>query len=361
MDYDTRVVRNMQENRRQTHRTGKRKPAYGRIFPILWLLLLGACFFLTGCRRQEDPDVITIGVSINSLRSPFMIALRQGIQEEAEALGVQAVFSDCNGDLHTQATQIRDFMIQEVDGILMEPLDSEALIAVVEEAREAGIPVYCVDTRVHTDDVTCTVGSDNTIMGQRAARFIVDSLYERYGAYRGKVVNLLASVNTTSGKERAEGFRQVIDDYPEIEIVAEQNGNLQLDTAVNVMTNILQANPEIDAIWCSGDTNAQGALQAMRRLGRLYKRGEDGHIILVSADGAAESLTAIREGTMDACISQNPLQMGRTAVRLLVQQLREGDVPGQAFLAYPLFTIEEANVDSEELEKYGIWSEEIAR
>ncbi|MCD8009286.1 MAG: sugar ABC transporter substrate-binding protein, partial [Lachnospiraceae bacterium] len=224
---------------------------------------------------------------------------------------------------------------------------------------DAEIPVFWVDITGYFGAVTCTVSSDCVEMGRLAAEYIVECLYEKYGEYRGKVVNLLASANTTSGLNRSIGFHEVIDQYPEIEIVAEQNGALQLDTAMNVMTNVLQANEVIDAIWCSGDTNAQGSLQAMKWLGRLYTVEDEKHIILVSADGAAESLTAIREGTMDACISQNPLAMGRMAVEMIVESLRTGEEPEESFYAYPLFTITRDNIDSAELEEYGIWSEEI--
>ena len=341
---------------------GRRMPKVnmGRLrrgFCALLLVLLPV--LLSGCRRQAEQDGLLIGVSINSLRSPFMIALAQGIREGAEQEGVRLILSDCNGDLHTQASQISDFVIQKVDGILIEPLDEDALVQSVKDAREAGIPVYCVDTTVKDSAVNCTVGSDSVAMGQTAARYIVNRLHDKYGAYRGRVVNLLASVNTTSGRDRSRGFHQIIDQYPDIEIVAEQNGALQLDTAMNAMTNILQANPEIDAIWCSGDTNAQGAIQAMRWLELLKTRDEEGHIILVSADGAAESMAAIREGIMDACISQNPLEMGRMAVRLMKQELGEGKTPPLPFMTYPLYVITPENIDTEEHVLYGVWSEEI--
>ena len=332
--------------------TGGRRIRFG-------LLLVVLLFTLGGCRKAGRADTLRIGVSINSLRSPFMIALAQGIEQAAQEEDVELILSDCNGDLHTQASQISDFVVQRVDGILMEPLDEDALIRAVEEADAAGIPVYCVDTTVNSGAVTCTVGSDSTVMGQTAARYIVQYLYGKYGAYRGRVVNLLASVNTTSGRARSRGFHQIIDQYPEIEVVAEQNGALQLDTAMYAMTNILQANPGIDAIWCSGDTNAQGTLQAMRWLGLLAPAGEEGHIMLVSADGAAESLDAIREGTMDACISQNPLEMGAMAVRLMKRELTEGEKPPLPFMTYPLFVITGDNIDTEEHLQYGVWSEEI--
>ena len=326
---------------------------------VLCVLLTAGCTSRQKTAEGEDAVLPVIGVSINSLRSPFMIALAQGIREGGEEEGVELILSDCNGDIQTQASQIRDFVTRGVDGILIEPLDEQALIQAVGEARKSGIPVYCVDTTVRSEDITCTVGSDSVVMGQSAARYIAELLYERYGEYRGRVVNLLASVNTTSGRDRSRGFHQVIDQYPDIEVVSEQNGALQLDTATNTMINILQANPGIDAVWCSGDTNAQGALQAMRRLGLLYTRAEEGHIILVSADGAAESLQAIREGLMDACISQNPLEMGRLSVQLMKTEIAEGEKPNLKTMTYPLFVITADTIDTENHVRYGIWSEEI--
>ena len=336
----------------------------GGIFFPAFVLLLALLF--SGCRRMASPakkasdaEKTVIGVSINSMRSPFMIALAQGIREGGEEEGVELILSDCNGDIQTQAAQIRDFVTRKVDGILIEPLDEEALIQAVDEASREGITVYCVDTTVRSKKISCTIGSDSVVMGQSAARYMAELLHERYGEYRGRVVDLMANVNTTSGRDRAKGFRQIISMYPEIEVVAEQNGALQLDTAMNTVTNILQANPDIDAIWCSGDTNAQGALQAMRRLGMLHPSGEEGHIILVSADGAAESLQAIREGTMDACISQNPLEMGRLAVQLLKAQITDDNEPPMSYMTYPLFVVTADTIDTEKHRKYGIWSEEL--
>ena len=342
---------------------GEESRTGGIVFPVfllLFALLLAGCTSgksLPEAAAKEDRPVI--GVSINSLRSPFMIALAQGIREGGEEEGVDLILSDCNGDIQTQASQIRDFVTEKVDGILIEPLDEEALIQAVNEASEAGITVYCVDTTVRSKEISCTIGSDSVVMGQSAARYMAELLHERYGEYRGRVVNLLASVNTTSGRDRSKGFHQIISLYPDIEVVSEQNGALQLDTAMNTVTNILQANPEIDAIWCSGDTNAQGALQAMRRLGMLKQCGEEGHIILVSADGAAESLQAIRDGYLDACISQNPLEMGRLAVQLLKTQITEGKEPPMSYMTYPLFVVTEHTIDTENHRKYGIWSEEL--
>lgn len=319
-------------------------------------LLLTACAALI---PQGRPDVPVIGVSINSLRSPFMIALSQGVQEKGEELGMKVIVSECNGDERIQMDQVQDFAVQGVDAILMEPLDADALVPLVERVTGAEIPVFCIDTDLNTDRVSCWVGADSLEMGRMAGRYIARSLREKYGEYRGQVVDLLASLSSTSGINRSTGFHEIIDQYPDIQVVATQDGGLYFNQALNTMADILQANPDIDAVWCSGDTNAQGVLRALSLDDRLYPIGDPRHITLVSADGAPESLDALREGYLDACISQNPLGMGEKAIEMIDRYLREGIPAEESVFRYPLFEITAETIDSPEFAAYGNWAEQI--
>jgi len=329
---------------------------------LLCILLVVALSSIGSCqnlKKTPEKGAPTIGVSINSLRSPFMIAMVQGIQDKGEELGINIIVSECNGDEQIQVNQILDFVVREVDAILMQPLDADAFVPIVEQVSEKGIPVFCIDTTANSEEVICWIGSDSLEMGHLAGHYIAYELYQKYGTHRGKVVDLLASLSSTSGQNRTKGFREVLEQYPDIEIVATQNGGLQLDQALDAMTDILQANSDIDAIWCSGDTNAQGVLRALERAGMLYPVGDSRHITLVSTDGAPESLKAIREGYLDACISQNPIGLGEVAVEMIYTYLTEGTRPENPVYAYPLFTINAANIDSEAMKEYGIWSEMI--
>ena len=327
----------------------------GMVVLLILVILAAGCSGKYGANQSK----YTIGVSINSLRSPFMIALSQGVQDKGQELGMKMIVSECKGDEQTQVNQVLDFVVQEVDAILIEPLDADAFAPLVDRVAEKGIPVFCIDTTAHSEHVLCWVGADSLEMGRMAARYIADSLYEKYGEYRGKVVDLLASLSSTSGINRTKGFHEVLDQYPDIEIVATQNGGLQLDKAMDAMTDILQANSEIDAVWCSGDTNAQGVLRALKKAGRLYRADDPRHITLVSTDGAPESLDAIREGYLDACISQNPIGMGEVAVEMIYHYLSEDVMPESHVFMYPLFTITANNIDSDEMAAYGIWAEQI--
>ena len=203
-----------------------------------------------------DGDCV-IGLSILSMSAEFLIAMVQGAQDKADELGVELLVRDCNVNNQTQVDQILDMINQEVDCIIVEPWDSEGITKAIDAATEANIPVFTVDTSGNSDDIKCWIASDNVEMGRMAGEYIAEQLNEKYGSYSGKVVNLMASLTSTSGTNRSAGFHEVIDQYPDIEVV-EQNADLEVEKALNTMTDILQANDDIDAVWCSGDNNAIG-------------------------------------------------------------------------------------------------------
>lgn len=306
-----------------------------------------------------ETEQLVVGLDILSMAAPFLVAMVQGAQDKAEELGIKLIVSDCNADTQRQVDQVQDFITQEVDAIIIEPWDADAIVPTINDANAAGIPVFTLDTSSNGGEVVCWVASDNIEMGRMGAQYIVDQLYERYGEHRGNVVDLMASLTSTSGTNRTKGFAEVIEQYPDIHIVAQQNADLKPEVALDVMMDVLQANEQIDAVWCSGDNNALGAMQAIEQSGRFLPQDDEGHIIVVSADGAAESIAAIREGKLDACVSQNPIGMAELCMEIVNAYLREGTAPESDFIPYPCFTITNDNIDSGELKEYGIWSELI--
>lgn len=300
-----------------------------------------------------------VGMSVMAMGAPFMEGMVQGAQKEAKDQGIQLVVCDAYGNMEKQMNQIADLVARDVDALLIQPKDIGCLASSAEKARENGIPVFCIDTNLESDAVACWIASDNREMGREGARLLAKLLYGRYGAYQGKVVNLMASLTSTSGIQRSEGFLEVMQDYPEIEIVATQNTDLYLEEALTVTSNLLQKFPDLDGIWCAGDNAGLGVIRAIEQAGRFYPAGEKNHIYVVSADGAAEALEAVRNGEMDACVSQNPVHMGQAAMGLIGECLRTGELPDKPFYDWPLFLITPETVDSKEHQKYGIWSEEL--
>ena len=304
-----------------------------------------------------DGDCV-IGLSILSMSAEFLIAMVQGAQDKADELGVELLVRDCNVNNQTQVDQILDMINQEVDCIIVEPWDSEGITKAIDAATEANIPVFTVDTSGNSDDIKCWIASDNVEMGRMTGEYIAEQLNEKYGSYSGKVVNLMASLTSTSGTNRSAGFHEVIDQYPDIEVV-EQNADLEVEKALNTMTDILQANDDIDAVWCSGDNNAIGVIQAIEAANRYYEQGDANHILVISADGGLEILDKIRSGKCDACISQQPITMGADALQMAYDYVVNGKEPADKVQYVGLFNITTENIDSQELADFGLWAEQV--
>ncbi|WP_434311643.1 sugar ABC transporter substrate-binding protein [Hominifimenecus sp. rT4P-3] len=308
--------------------------------------------------NQVGTEDCVIGLSILSMAAEFLIAMVQGAQDKADELGVELIVRDCNVNNQTQVDQILDMINQGVSCIIVEPWDSEGISVAIDAATEAGIPVFTVDTSGNSKDIKCWVASDNMEMGRMAGEYIAEYLKEKNGSYSGKVVNLMASLTSTSGTNRSAGFHEVIDQYPDIQIV-EQNADLEVEKALNTMTDILQANDDIDAVWCSGDNNAIGVIQAIDAANRYYPQGEDDHILVVSADGGMEILDNIRKGKCDACISQQPITMGADAVQMAYDYVVNKVEPKSDVQYVGLFNITTENIDSKELAEFGLWAEQV--
>lgn len=322
------------------------------------ILAVMLCIGLGGCTFAGSPgEGPVIGMSVGSLQSPFLKALVQGTEEEAERQGIRLLVSNADEDLQRQNDQVLNFLEQEVDALLLVPMDMEGLVSSAEEAETRGIPVFCLDTKVNSGTVESWIASDQEEMGRTAARYLAERLQERYGEYRGTVANLMASVVSTSGVERSDGFMRELEQYPEIQVVSTQNADLMPEKALSLTANLLQIHPELDGIWCSGDNNGLGVILAIEQVGMEYPPEDSRHILVISADGAEESLQAVRDGRMDACISQNPIRMGQRAVTV-IQSFLNGE-EAEAFEPWPVFLVTAENIDSEEFLEYGVWSEEV--
>ena len=146
--------------------------------------------------------------------------------------------------------------------------------------------------------------------------------------------------------------------YPGIEIVANQPADFDQEKALNVTTNILQANPQVDAIFGANDDNTVGAIRAIDSANRYRPPSSDEHIYVVGIDGTAQALQAIRDDKQTATVSQNPVQMARTAMDFINDQVNNDETPPKEFF-YPTIVIDKQNIGSPEVEDYGLWSTQV--
>lgn len=271
---------------------------------------------------SEASGSYTIGFSQSTLANAFFVGMRIGVMKEAEAKGVKVVEANANGDMATQTSQMEDLISQGVNAIIACPIDSEAIVTSEEKCVAAKIPVIYCDRGSKSGNYNSFIATDNVAMGALAADKIAEYLTAKNGSAKGNVVEIQGLMGTSAAKDRGQGFNdQIAAKYPDIKIVASQAGDFDQEKSLNVMTNILQANPEIDAVYGHNDDCTLGAAKAIEAAGKMVKTGEDGHIYIIGIDGIMDALTAIQEGKIDVTIAQDPVGMGQNAVDLAIKIL----------------------------------------
>lgn len=172
-----------------------------------------------------------------------------------------------------------------------------------------------VDRASNGGKVVCHIASDNVAGGRMAGEFVAKLL-----GGKGKVVELEGIVGTSAARDRGKGFEEAIAKYPGIKLVAKQTANFNRAEGLIVMENILQAHPDIDAVFAQNDEMALGAIEAIKAAGLL------GKIYVVGFDAIDDAVEAVKKGEMAATIAQQPYKMGELAVLKAFEYLTTGSI-----------------------------------
>ena len=186
-----------------------------------------------------------------------------------------------------------------VSVLIINPVDSAAISTSVEAANAKNIPVITVDRSADKGKVVAHIASDNVKGGEMAAQLIVDKVGKA-----AKVAEIEGIPGASATRERGQGFHNVAD--KDLTVVAKQSADFDRTKGLNVATNILQANPDVQAIFAHNDEMALGAIQAAKSAGKT--------IFIVGFDGTADADKAVKDGTLAATIAQQPDQMGKIAI-----------------------------------------------
>lgn len=325
-----------------------------------------AALCLTAWFAPARAQTRAIGYSVATLANPFFQGMTRGVQDGIKAHpDLKLINTSANGDATTQANQVLDLINQNVAALILNPISADAIVPVVRQANRKGIPVFTLDRGAACGD--CQVNfleTDNEALGREAADFIATQLKQRYGEVRGNVVDLQGLLGTTAGDGREKGFAEQFAKLqqasPGLKLIARQAADFDPAKAFNIMTQLLAANSQVDAVFNGNDDNAVGAIRAIKQANRLRPAGDAGHIVVIGIDGTAQALAAIRDGQMDATLSQNPLTMATQSVAYVDQYLSgDKNIPNHQF--WPHILITKDNIGSPEVQKYGLWSEEVAR
>ncbi len=288
----------------------------------LALVALMVLSLMAGCSNNKPAnngknEVKTIGLAISTLNNPFFVDLEAGAKAKAAELNVKLVTLDSQDDSATEMSNVEDLINQGVDVIMINPTDSDAVKSAVEAANKANIPVITLDRGANGGTVVSHIASDNVAGGKLAGEYIVELL-----GGKGKVVELEGIPGASAARDRGEGFNSAIAGT-DLKVVAKQTANFDRAQGLTVMENILQAQPEIDAVFAHNDEMALGALEAIKASGR--------NILVVGFDATDDAKAAVAKGEMAATVEQLPKEIGslgiETAVKVLNGEKVENMIP----------------------------------
>jgi simple sugar transport system substrate-binding protein len=302
------------------------------------LLLVPLCAFAAGEK--------VVGFSQVDNQNPWRLAETESIKAEAEARGYELKYADAQAVQADQIKALRSFIAQGVDGIILAPMTATGWKPVLLEAQEAGIPVVLVDRNVEADpDLVVTfIGSDFVLEGERTAEQMIKDL----GEGPLKVAELQGQPGADPTIDRAEGFRNVIDKYPNIEIILSQTGEFNRHKGKEVMEAFLKAEGEnIDAVYAHNDDMAIGAIQAIEEYGLVPAKD----IWIGSIDGVRDAFVAMLDKKLNVSVECTPL-MGPAAFDALEAAWRGEELPDWIVNEDDIFTMDEVTQEVLDSRKY---------
>ncbi|CTQ46626.1 D-ribose ABC transporter substrate-binding protein [Roseibium aggregatum] len=254
-----------------------------------------------------------IAIITPSHDNPFFKAEAEGAQKRAEDLGYETLVLVHDDDPNKQNQLFDTAIARGAKAIILDNAGADATVAPVRRAKEAGIPSFLIDREIKETGIAVSQIVSNNYQGaQLGAEEFVKLMGEE-----GKYAELLGREADTNAGIRSAGYHDVIDQYPDLEMVAQQSANWSQTEAYEKMETILQANPEIKGVISGNDTMAMGAWAALKAAGRT-------DVIVVGFDGSNDVRDSILEGGIKATVLQPAYRQAQIAVEQADQYLKTG-------------------------------------
>ncbi len=313
-----------------------------KISSVLAALLCAAV--LLGCEKEapQEPPKTVVGFSQLGAESDWRVANTASmLQALGEDNGFEVLYDNARQKQANQLLAVRNFIVQGVDIILIAPAEETGWDAVLQEARDAGIPVIIVDREVAVEDTglyLTEIGSDFLTEGRRA----VEWMEEKYADEPVSILHIQGSYGATAQLMRTKAVCDAVDIHENWRFAAQLAGDYTESKAYEEVRNFLKTGGEFNVIYSENDNMTFGAMRALDEAGITY--GAGGQVAIISFDAVRRALTACMEGKIDLCVECNPLH-GPRVVELIRQYLNGQEIPKQIFVEEQLFTPQDLTED----------------
>jgi inositol transport system substrate-binding protein len=309
----------------------------------LALILAVGCTALVGCKpvdsappaKESNPEnrkAITIGVSLMNLSSEFIVMINAAIEKKAHELGVNLLVNDAQRSPERQVQQVESFIAQKVDAIILNPCEVEASSPAVTKALAAGIPILNVNSETKVAP-TAFIGSRDEESARIAMQYIADKLNGQ-----GNLVMMHGFLGQAAQIKREAGAKEILSKQPGLRMLADQTAEWDRAKALTLMENWIQSlGPKVNAVFAQNDEMGLGALIALENARMKDK------VIVVSVDGIADALEAVKKGRLDATVFQDATGQGGTAVETALKIIRKQAFDRETYIPFKLVTKDNVN------------------
>ena len=308
------------------------KKQFSRLLLIVICIMVTCC--LVECNAQkkklsqfEADDGIIVGFSQIGAESAWRTCNTRSVQDAAAEKGVQLVYDNAEQKQENQIKALRSFIAYQVDVIVFVPIVTDGWDNVLQEARDAGIPVLVTDRKIDVEDQSLYagfIGTDSLKEGRNAGLFLLDKFedsrerFEATGDYIN-IVEMFGTEGSSVALGRAEGFREILETHPEFRIIYSKSGDFLRSRGYELAVEFLDMYEDIDVIFSHNDGMTLGAIEAMEERG--IRPGTD--IVIVTIDAQQAAIDALREGKVNCVIECNP----KTGIEIikLAERLAAGE------------------------------------
>ncbi|MGD9509486.1 MAG: substrate-binding domain-containing protein [Geminicoccaceae bacterium] len=301
-----------------------------RSLVALSLLAAVAAFALSSLQARADEPAIAL-VQINQ-QALFFTQMNEGAQKKADELGAKLVIFNANNDPAAQNNAIETYIADKVDGLVVVAIDTNGIMPAVEAAGAAGIPVAAVDAILPAGPQIAQVGVDN----EAAGRDIGEHFLKVSGGEAK--LGIVGALNSTIQNVRQKGFEDVVKAAPGVTIVGVVDGRNIQDNAMSAAESLMTANPDLTAIYATGEPALLGAVAAVESQGRQDS------VKIVGWDLTASAIKGIDEGYVVGVVQQDPAGMGAAAVQAAFDAIKSKPASTET-VAVPITIVTKDNVE----------------
>jgi ABC-type sugar transport system substrate-binding protein len=286
--------------------------------------------------QKEVKHNFTVGFTVGMVGHPYHQRVWKAALQRAHELGINLVIlDDKTQDISIEASNVDTLLAMKVDGVMMMPPSLEGSVASCQRVVDAGLPLVCL-----VDEAKGFRYVGSTHVQGAGAGLVAETLVKALNS-KGTIVYIKGSAGNDTERLRNIGFREVVDKYPDLKIIFEQNGKWDRPTGMQIMEDAMAKYPakgQISAVFAHNDEMALGAIEAMRQAGRM-----DEGIQVFGIDGTADMLDAIKKGEVTMTAFQNAELQGTRAVEAMYALLHGRKVPDSVPVAWEAITKDNVN------------------